>query len=270
MPPPTSKPANELRLRIASAAVLLPVLIVCSWLGGWPFLALLLVAVTLLAWEWHRLTGGGWEEIAVQAVAGIVALLAVFVGEPTWALLAIGLALALVAIVAWLRGRLTSWTVAGLPYLILPGLALLSLRSSPDAGRALIFWLFVVVIFADTGAYFAGRAIGGPKLAPGISPGKTWSGFVGGVVAAVVMGAIAAHLFAIGPGLLLAAVAALLAVVAPLGDLTESWIKRRWQVKDSSGLIPGHGGILDRVDAVLFVAPIMWLTVRLGDGRFVW
>jgi len=268
--PRTSKPTSELGLRIASAAVLLPVLIVCSWLGGWPFLALLLVVVVLLAWEWQRLIGGGWEEIVVQAAAGIAALLAVFLGEVAWALPVIGLGLALLAIAAWLRGRFSLWTVAGLPYLVIPAMALLSLRGLPEGGRALIFWLFVVVIFADTGAYFAGRALGGPKLAPAISPGKTWSGFFGGVVAAIVMGMIAAHLFAIGPAPILAAVAAMLAVVAPLGDLTESWIKRRWQVKDSSGLIPGHGGILDRVDAVLFVAPIMWLTVRLGDGRFAW
>ena len=128
----------------------------------------------------------------------------------------------------------------------------------PAQGRDLVFWLLAVVWATDIGAYFAGRGIGGAKLAPAISPNKTWAGLIGGALAAALVGIIAARL--LGSGAIPLAVGGMaLAVVAQGGDLLESWCKRRFGVKDSSHVIPGHGGILDRVDGLLAVFPAAFL-----------
>jgi phosphatidate cytidylyltransferase len=171
------------------------------------------------------------------------------------------------------RARSGAWLAFGVLYIGLAGIALIHLRGDTAAGRGNVLFLFLVVWASDIGAYLAGRRFGGPKLAPAISPNKTWSGAAGGLAAAMLVGLLAAAVIApdgldIGRVLL---VAVILAVLAQLGDLFESWLKRRFNVKDSSALIPGHGGLLDRLDAVLAAAPAAALLgALLGAGTALW
>ncbi len=146
------------------------------------------------------------------------------------------------------------WLAIGLVYVAVPCIALVWLRAEP-LGLETIMWLFGVVWATDIGAYFTGRGLGGPKLAPRISPGKTWSGLAGGVACAAVVGLAAAALLGVADGWRLALAGALLALVAQGGDLWESSVKRRFHAKDSGTLIPGHGGVLDRLDGLMAAAP---------------
>ena len=164
----------------------------------------------------------------------------------------------------------TLWRLAGAAAIVLPCLALIWLRQG-TAGRDAILWLFLVVWAADTGAYAAGRAIGGPKLAPAISPKKTWSGLFGALVASGLAGLAAAMLLSgqtSSPALVLGTV---LGAISQAGDLAESWVKRRFGVKDTSGLIPGHGGLMDRIDglfaAALAIAAFEIAAAWTGRGR---
>ncbi len=158
----------------------------------------------------------------------------------------------------------------GLPYIALPAASLVWLRANPASGFETILWLLCIVWATDIGAYAFGRIIGGPKLAPRFSPKKTWAGLIGGMVSAAGVGAgIAAGwgLSVVGFALL----SAVLAVVSQVGDLFESWVKRRFNVKDSSNIIPGHGGVLDRVDGVLPVAVVVAvLAMVFGGGILTW
>ena len=233
---------------------------------GSPYSDILILAIGAAgAWEWARLCGGGTPglsgAIAIAAVAAAIfagILGAYAVGG--W-LAAAG---AMAAILAASHERPSSalWYGAGTAYLGAACLAFLWLRA--DFDRALVLWLIAVVWATDTGAYLVGRSLGGPKLAPAISPGKTWSGLAGGVGAAALTGLLAAHLHGHGRVAALVAASMVLALVAQVGDLFESSLKRRFGAKDSSNLIPGHGGVLDRVDgilaAVLALGSALWLT----------
>ncbi len=150
------------------------------------------------------------------------------------------------------RGWGASWYVGGFLYTLIAALALLWIRDRADNGVALVMWVFLIVWATDVGAYFAGRAIGGPKLAPVISPKKTWAGFYGGVAAATVLGTSWVYLTGLGTTYLL--LAPLFSAAAQGGDLFESWMKRRAGVKDSGSMLPGHGGVFDRLDGLLPVA----------------
>lgn len=164
-----------------------------------------------------------------------------------------------------------AWLAFGVLYVGLAGIALIHLRGDAAVGRANVLFLFLVVWASDIGAYLAGRSLGGPKLAPAISPNKTWSGAIGGLLSAVTAGMLAAYVMEgrLSGGAVL--VAAALGLVSQLGDLFESWIKRRFHVKDSSSLIPGHGGLLDRLDGVLAAAPAAALIgLWLGAGGLLW
>ena len=154
----------------------------------------------------------------------------------------------------------------GIAYVAFPAIALLFLREQPN-GLLLALWTLATVWVTDIGAYFAGRAIGGPKLAPAISPNKTWAGLIGGVVAAALLGA-AMHQ-AYGLPLRLTLASPFLAVVAQAGDLFESWLKRRAGVKDSGNILPGHGGVLDRLDGLVPVAPIAAVLVLVHVGELI-
>jgi phosphatidate cytidylyltransferase len=227
---------SSLQLRVLSAAVMLPVAVGAAWAGGIAFNALIVLAGAAMLWEWWRFP----RQAAAQATM-----------QPA----------------AWTRSSL--WMLLGLVYVILPCAALIWLRQTPEIGRHIVFWLFCAVWATDTGAYFAGRTIGGPKLIPRISPNKTWAGLLGGMVAAGIAGGLVASLDPAMPALMLAALAALVAVVAQAGDFTESAVKRYFGAKDSSQLIPGHGGVLDRLDGLLFAAPFIaaW---DLLSGRMLW
>jgi len=269
----------DLRKRVLSAALLIPTAILCIWLGAEAWAALMAAAVALLAWEWVRLCGFSTRRLPGLAVPVLVLAAGTLAVEAAWAwalgLLGIGFA-ALWAIgrpPGQPRARPGFWLAFGVLYIGLAGVALIHLRGEGVAGRGNVLFLFLVVWASDIGAYLAGRVLGGAKLAPAISPNKTWSGAAGGLVSAMLVGLLAVAAMEAGPVgvgrvLLLAAV---IGVVAQAGDLFESWLKRRFQVKDSSALIPGHGGLLDRLDAVLAAAPVAALLgAVLGAGTALW
>ena len=199
------------------------------------------------------------SELLVRSIAALVmaaiALIAAFLGGYVFAIL---VAIAAGAMfVEWRRlteSWGTGWAVAGFVYALLPALALLWLRDRAPQGLELIFWVFIVTWTTDIGAYFAGRAIGGPKLAPSISPNKTWAGLAGGMVSAGLAGWAWTHYVMLPASLIWLAPA--FAVAAQGGDLFESWLKRRAGAKDSGTMLPGHGGILDRLDGLVVVATL--------------
>lgn len=259
---------GDLAVRFASAVALgAPFLLAVH--AGTPYFDLVVIAAAaLLAWEWSRLTGDGpgtGRRSAVFiacATACVVAAsaLSVSAGLAAAAAAAAGLLL-------WRRRQ--AWLAAGIVYLTLPCIALLWLREHAADGRGIVFWLIAVVWASDVGAYFAGRILGGPKLAPAISPNKTWAGFFGGAGAAAVTGAVAGPLLGADRPVLLIAVSVLLGISAQAGDLFESWLKRRFDVKDTSALIPGHGGVLDRVDGLMAAALLLALIGLTGKGSML-
>lgn len=245
--------------RIASAAVLAPVAIAAIWMGSPWFDLMVIATATALAWEWARLCRygrfGRRDCLFVSVVAGVVLLAAVGVPIPITLLLAIALA------GAWLIGGLAAgaeapgWRSAGLLLIALGGIALLTIRSDDAQGLHATIWVFLVTWAVDTGGYLVGRVCGGPKLAPRISPKKTWSGLAGGLLAAIAVGV--AYPYGVAATAISAAIAAfVVAGAAVIGDLFESAAKRRFGLKDSSSLIPGHGGLLDRADGLLLAAPV--------------
>jgi phosphatidate cytidylyltransferase len=236
----------------------MPVVLGALWLGN-PYWTFLVAAATgLMAWEWRRLTAGGSMGAIGWAMPGLAAgvvLLQVFAGPEValWVLVAGALLLGLAA--GLREGRASSgWLGAGILYVALPGLALAWLRDDPQFGLSTVLWLLVLVWAIDTAAYVAGKLIGGPKLIPRISPSKTWAGLAGGAIGAAVVGYLAARFAGQADPWPLTLLSLLLAFVEQAGDAFESGIKRHFGVKDSSGLIPGHGGILDRVDGLVAVA----------------
>lgn len=160
------------------------------------------------------------------------------------------------------RGWGAAWYIGGFVYALVAALSLLWIRDRVDNGIALVMWVFIIVWSTDIGAYVIGRRIGGPKLAPTISPRKTWAGFYGGVAAATVLGAVWAYLTGLGVTFLL--LAPLFSAAAQAGDLFESGMKRRAGLKDSGNLLPGHGGAFDRLDGLLPVAVLTALCAIAG------
>jgi len=264
---------GTLKKRALSALVLAPVALGAIFAGGPWFGALVLVMVAAMAWEWRRLcTGGkfdapGWLfSIGVLAAVCAVPLigLAGALGVGALAAVAVGVA-------AGIAGdRHIAWSVAGVVVIAIAGIALVWLRAWPAGGLSVALWLLVAVWFTDCCAYFSGRLIGGPKLAPAISPGKTWAGLAGGMIGAA--GWSAGYAAATGnhDPLALAGAGAAIAVIAQAGDLGVSVVKRRFGAKQSSHLIPGHGGVLDRVDGFILSAPAVLIALAPwsnGAGR---
>ena len=246
---------NNLQLRIISALVLGVMVIAVTVLGGLSFRLLAAAIAGAMFYEWCAMSNGlqdrrwQWLGAALLCVV-LVALVAGLSALSVFALLAVSVAF--VAVQGHLAGQ-GMWTAGGLAYAGLSGVSLALLREG-DAGLVAILFLFAVVWATDILAYFVGRAVGGPKLAPRISPGKTRSGAVGGAVGGVVAGLLVLVSAALGNLPALAAVALLLSIVSQAGDLFESWVKRRCGVKDSGTMIPGHGGVMDRVDGLVAAA----------------
>lgn len=259
---------SDLGLRVASAAVLAPVALACVWFGGLAWTALIMAASFGLVAEWVTLCGHPLRTWPGRLVLAVVMMATAFGGAnlgAAWLVPAlIFLGLATFSTLAWDR-----WLALGIAYVGVPVLALCALRGAP-AGRLDVLLLLGVVWASDIGAYFAGRAVGGPKLAPSISPGKTRSGALGGLFAAVLLGSGMAWALAPGSAPAVAALSAILSVASQAGDLFESWVKRRFGVKDSGRTIPGHGGLLDRLDGLLAAAPVMALAAWAGGGGIAW
>ena len=245
----------DLPVRALVGVLLIAVAALALWLGGFAFWLLVTLAGIIMIHEWGGLHGARPEQkkLAQYALTVPLAIMAPVAAGPGF--LAFGLLLGAMFFVAAVTR--TGMLGAGAVYVGLPVLALLVLREA-DKGLLLAFWAMALVWACDIGAYFAGRTIGGPKLMPKVSPNKTWAGLLGGVAGAGLFGVI---LTMWGLDWRLAAATPLLAVLAQAGDLYESWLKRRAGVKDSGNLLPGHGGVLDRLDGLVPVAPVAALLV---------
>ncbi|RVT93803.1 phosphatidate cytidylyltransferase [Sphingomonas crocodyli] len=259
--------SRELRTRILSGIVMIAVALGALLYGDIAFWALVAVLSVTMMHEWAMMAGvPKWKWALAVGVALMLQAYSLYfdasvpVRDPgslaTEAVMIAGLSAILLAVVTF-TARL-GW---GLLYATLPALALLYLREQP-AGLALALFTMVIVWATDIGAYFAGRTIGGPKLAPKLSPNKTWAGLIGGAVAAEIVGSLVA--WQMGLPMILASACAPLAVLAQMGDLFESWLKRISGVKDSGRILPGHGGVLDRLDGLVPVAVIMAALVAAG------
>jgi phosphatidate cytidylyltransferase len=257
---------RNLVTRIASAIVLVPLAIAAAWAGGWYWAALVTLCAIGLFVEWLTVTGASGNAPLVVTGAAILAISAPFLALREVDIALLMLALGVVA-VAFRASTARVWAIAGFLYAAAALVASIVVRL--DAGQGFIALVFVLLLVwcTDIGGYFAGRTIGGPKLWPRVSPNKTWAGAVGGFVASLmVAAAFAMNGFGrIGPLLMIAAA---LSVASQLGDLFESAIKRRFGVKDSSHIIPGHGGLMDRLDgyvAAVVLAAIFGI-LRGGAG----
>jgi phosphatidate cytidylyltransferase len=267
VPPETG--GRNLVVRSLSAVILGPLVLAAVWWGGAVFVAMILVFAGLAADEWVRLVEPGRLGLGARLIAPMAVLACLGLQPLVGAAAAlVGLMLATLGL-ALGAGRLgvthRRLFPAVVPYIGMGSLALMILRAAPGSGLALVAYLLMAVWATDIGAFASGRCLGGPRLAPRFSPKKTWSGLLGGMVAAGLAGAATALAFGRHSGMVggdmvgAALLAMVLAVVAQAGDLFESAIKRRYDVKDSGRLIPGHGGLLDRVDGLIAAAPVFAL-----------
>jgi phosphatidate cytidylyltransferase len=257
---------NQLLLRVASAVVLAPLAVAAAYIGGFTFAAFWGIAAIGVLWEWTTLVAAG-ERLPMRAaaMAVVLALVLATLGHSVAAVLVLALGAITAAALGSRERRI--WVAAGVPYAGAIGVAPVVLRSDDADGFLAIIFLFAIVWTADVAAYFVGRALGGPKLLPRVSPKKTWSGAFGGIVAAMIVAVAFAGATAPSGSLALALLAGGLSIVAQAGDLFESFLKRRFGAKDSSQLIPGHGGLMDRLDGFV-AAGVVSALIGLGRGGF--
>jgi phosphatidate cytidylyltransferase len=263
------------RLRVLSAVALVPVALGIVVAGGWIYAGFVGLLAVLMALEWRRLSearfGARYGRLAggIALAVGVAATILAALGRPREAVACVALGMILAGVLARTRAAASLWASIGVALVGLPAVALVWLRSIPDLGLDLLLWLLIVVWTTDTAAYVVGRRVGGARLAPSISPGKTWSGLGGGVFGASLASVLTAWALGYSERLVQAAgLGAVFAILAQLGDLAESALKRRAGVKDSGSLIPGHGGVLDRVDGLLLTAPALALLV--GSKAWQW
>ncbi len=253
-------------VRVISALILIPIVLVCAIKGGVLFTLLAAVLMAAMAREWVRMSDQN-AKIGSYAFVMLGLMVPIFFAWAEnwgWAVLA----LVVVTLISALEraGRGKPWrAVGGFLYIGLAVLAVLYLRSGSD-GLSQLLYLFAVVWAADSAAYLFGSQVRGPKLWPAISPNKTWSGFAAGLVAGTLAGSVTARLGGFDGGLGLEVLSAVLAIISVGGDLLSSWLKRRFGVKDTGTSIPGHGGVLDRLDAMLAAAMALAVFVLVFPG----
>jgi phosphatidate cytidylyltransferase len=258
---------SELALRVGSALVLVPLAIGTAYLGGWLFALFWGAAAMGVLWEWTALvarndprsvllTGGASLALAVVLVAAGHLLAAVVV-----------LAMGAIGAASLALAERRTWVAGGIPYAGALALAPIVLRADDADGFLAVIFLFAIVWTTDISAYFAGRALGGPKLMPQVSPNKTWAGAVGGLIASVVVTLALAKMAGLTALFALAMLAVVLSVFAQGGDLFESFLKRRFHAKDTGHLIPGHGGLMDRLDGFVS-ASVAAALIGLARGGF--
>ena len=250
-PPPAAGRFGDLPLRVLSSVVLAGLVLFDLWMGGLWVAALAALAAVLMLWELHRMVTGDGRPFApalvLMAVFAVASVFVTGVAGETWGFRTLAVGAVAVAVVA--PGR-AGWFMCGLFYIGFAMAYVPVIRDDPLLGLAGVVWLVLVVAAADIGAYFAGRTFGGPKLWPKVSPKKTWSGAIGGLVAALVVALAFGLVMGWRPGTA-AGLSLGVAVASQAGDLVESSVKRRWGVKDASRLIPGHGGVMDRLDGLV-------------------
>ncbi len=246
---------TELKQRIVSALVLAVIVLYATWAGGFPFRAVAALISILVYYEWSTITRLGEKDFTAHAFAwliiGLVAGIILF-GDDSMLVPLLGGGVITAALLTLLRRNGSWWLPGGILYAGLSGISLSAIRGDNQIGLVAMLFIFAVVWSTDIFAYFVGRAVGGPKLAPPISPGKTWSGAIGGTVAGVILSSLLTGLVFSRLAVWTVVIALVLSIASQVGDLFESFIKRRFGVKDSSRLIPGHGGVMDRVDGLVF------------------
>ena len=270
MATPAPSNTSDLPTRFAAAVVMIAVALVAVYVGGWLFRLLVVAAAAVMLIEWgdmHRVPRL-WSYVgAVLLATGLLILSEILFAvsdmdaeltpasfDPVWP--GIGALTLSGAVVALVARRFTMF--AGFLYVGIPAFALIVLGWFDFAWPGIVFWAMIVTWSTDTFAYFAGRSIGGPKLAPRISPSKTWSGLIGGLIGAELLGALVAYWLQLGSPFLY--IGGFMGLISQAGDLFESWLKRRAGVKDSGTILPGHGGALDRLDGFL---PVVLATLAI-------
>ncbi len=243
---------GDLRMRAASSLVLVVLALAAGYLGGFWFLGLIIAIGLAMAWEWGQVVRRNEHVGAIflgHCASIAAAAILLFIGQVFWSLAVLGAGTLVVAILAYNRRCLPS--ALGVLYVGLPALGLIWLRSAEPAGLLAVFFIFAVVWTTDTFSYVVGKLIGGPRLWSALSVKKTWAGLLGGIIAA----GFAAYSFATftnpASTVALTGIGLTLSVAAQIGDLTESAIKRQFGVKNTSDLIPGHGGVMDRMDGIV-------------------
>lgn len=246
---------NELLVRTLSAIVLGAVALTVTWIGGFAFRLFVVVVSLLVFFEWFRMVQTRMLSAAIWAV-GAATMFAVsaalLFGASAIALPLVLSGAVVTALIRWWEG-LDFWPAAGIVYASVFGVCLVGLREQ-GAQAVIVLFLFAVIWCTDIFAFFGGRSIGGPKLAPHISPRKTWSGFVSGLAGGLIAGMATVAIVGEPNPVWIMVMSLVLSVAGQLGDLFESAVKRRYNVKDSGDLIPGHGGVMDRVDSIIFAA----------------
>ena len=270
------RPLSELGKRVGSAVVMAGLALAATWAGGWAFTLLWLAAGIVIFVEWIDMSRARRRTaLLLVGCGGLVAGAVILRGGPDLARTALAAGCAAAGILlAGASGRDRLWALGGIAYAALAMAVPVLVRDEPALGAPAILWIFAVVWLTDIGGYFVGRALGGPKLAPAISPGKTWSGFAGGLVAGTLSGIAVVwiagrfgHAIPVGWTTVVTA-SALASVAGQVGDLAESAMKRLFAVKDSGWLIPGHGGLMDRLDGFVAAAALLALVLAAGPlGR---
>lgn len=269
-----------LGIRALSALVLGPIAFAGVWHGGYFFAALISIIAVIISWEWGHLVSQKSAKL-ITVLTLVLSLLGIFIimsQQAAWVMIAyiIGVITLCLVLGAYLRIFIQDtrtnavWSAAGVFYLCLSVLAITWIRLGVPHGQWFSLWLLAVVWATDIGAYIAGRLIGGPKFAPRISPQKTWSGFWGGTIMGMAI-SVAVTLTHGQSFWLFVILGCVIAVAAHLGDLLESAAKRHFGVKDMSQIIPGHGGLLDRIDGLIMAALIFAVLIWLGEeGVLTW
>ena len=256
---------NDFRVRLASGVVMATAAALLTVAGSVPFAVLVAAAALLVSWEWGRLVHGP-ENGAVLAVllgtTGVAAFLAA-IGYVALGLLALPIGAILATVLS--LGRNSLFSALGIFYAGFPAVALIWLRSDPWHGLLATVFVIAIVATSDTAAFFSGRLLKGPLLWERVSPKKTWAGMIGALAACAVVGALFWFAVPEGSALRLGVTGAVLSFVAQVGDLAESALKRRFGAKDAGSLIPGHGGVMDRVDGVIAAASAVGLVAVVVD-----
>ena len=244
---------SDLKPRLLAGIAMALVAVGITYSGAVPFAAMVGVVALVMCWEWGRMVRGEALGIAfplhLVAIATAAALAAAGMMREALAAVVAG-----AVVVLALTGRHRLMSAAGVIYVGLPVVALIWFRNDARLGLEAILFLFLVIWTSDIAAFASGRTFGGPKLWPRVSPNKTWSGFIGGISASALVGALVAQFVAGASSAELGATGLVLALIAQMGDLAESALKRSFGVKDSSAIIPGHGGVMDRADSTVAVS----------------
>ncbi len=260
--------ASDLKRRVPSAIAMIVVALAATWYGGVPFLLFWSLAALIVWYEWATIVRAEPRTNVMAAGAIAISLAAILLGF-SLPLAAFGAVLAGAGICALMSGgnrEARVWSGGGLLYAGLVFVPAVMLRDDPKFGFTAIIWLYAVVWLTDIAAYFFGRFIGGPKLAPVMSPKKTWSGAIGGTLFGVLGGVAVATIASARFAIMFVVIALIVSAVSQAGDIFESFVKRKFGKKDASGILPGHGGVMDRIDGFIAAAAVALLIGLLHGG----